>query len=246
MRANFLKLLLEVHKDLPQEGPGSKVSTLRAFSSIKELPYKAQILDIGCGPGRQTIDLSEKIDGTINAIDIFDQYLDQLKVKIKELGLENKIKPFNCPMKKLSFEENIFDLIWSEGAAYLIGFDNALEYWKNFLKPDGYLAVTEIVWLKQDQPQELKQFWQKGYPAIKTIEGNISLIENNGYQIVDHFTLPESDWWNYYNPLIKRINKLKKEASPELLEYIKSEKAEIELYKKYSDYYSYEFFIMRK
>jgi len=245
MDNDFIKLLLEVHNDLPQEGPGSKASTLKAFSLIKDFPDHANILDIGCGPGRQTIDLSEKVNATISAIDIFEQYLDQLRAKIKENGLESKIRALNCPMEKLVFQKESFDLIWSEGAAYLMGFDNALAYWKDFLKPKGYLAVTEIVWLRADQPEEIKRFWQDACLEIKTIEENISLIEKMGYQVIGHFTLPQTDWLNYYNPLKKRIEALKKRKSPALLAYIESEEDEIGQYEKYSDYYGYEFFVLK-
>lgn len=247
MDESFIKLLLEIHKSLPQEGPGSKASTIKALSFIKDsLPSRPKIIDIGCGPGRQTITLAKNIAGEIMAIDIFDQYLEQLKVKTKELALENKITTQNCPMEKLPFDKASFDLIWSEGSAYLMGFENALKYWKEFLKPVGYMAATEVVWLKNNQPNELKQFWTEGYPAIKTIEENMGLIEKSGYQVLGHFTLPADDWWDYYKPLQKRIEILKKDGAPELLEYILSEEMEIEMFEKYSEYYSYEFFIMRK
>ncbi|MFC1771153.1 class I SAM-dependent methyltransferase [Candidatus Margulisiibacteriota bacterium] len=240
-----LKMLLSIHKNLPQEGPGSKKSTLKALSLIPEIPEKLSILDIGCGPGRQTLDLATHTNGQIIALDLFEQYLNQLRSKINELKLSNKIKLEKGSMDNLPFPKNSFDLIWSEGAAYLMGFANALKYWRDFLKPSGYLAVTEIVWITDNIPKELKAFWLENYPGIKSFKENIPIITKLGYKLMGHFTLPESDWHQYYTPLQKRIDILKKDCSPELLEYIKSEQTEIELYQKYSKYYSYEFYVMK-
>jgi ubiquinone/menaquinone biosynthesis C-methylase UbiE len=245
MDDNFIKLLLTVHKDLPQEGPGSKESTLKALSLIKSLPKKPKILDIGCGPGRQTMDLAGATDGKITAIDIFEQYLEQLRKKVKELKLNKRIDVVNCSMEKLNFSPKSFDLIWSEGAIYLMGFEKGLNYWKDFLKPGGYIAVTECSWLKDNPPDEIKQYFDEGYPGMQTVDNNIEIIKRAGHELIGHFTLPKSDWYQYYKPLKARIAKLKQQDDPELSEYLKTEEVEFDLYDKYHEYYGYEFFVMK-
>ncbi|MFH1723006.1 MAG: methyltransferase domain-containing protein [Elusimicrobiota bacterium] len=64
-----IKILFEIHKGLPQEGPGSDVSTKRALSMLPRPRKGLRVLDIGCGPGRQTIELARRIDGKITAVD---------------------------------------------------------------------------------------------------------------------------------------------------------------------------------
>jgi SAM-dependent methyltransferase len=68
----------EIHKDLPREGPGGDVHTWRALAAIRaELPDKPVVLDIGCGPGRQTIALAHYLPGAaVHAIDTHQPYLD--------------------------------------------------------------------------------------------------------------------------------------------------------------------------
>ena len=46
---------------LPQQGPGSDASTLRALRMLGELPDAPRVLDLGCGPGRQTLALARSI-----------------------------------------------------------------------------------------------------------------------------------------------------------------------------------------
>ncbi len=53
-----MELFFEIHSGLPREGPGDDASTRKAFSMVPSLPASPLILDIGCGPGMQTLELS--------------------------------------------------------------------------------------------------------------------------------------------------------------------------------------------
>jgi ubiquinone/menaquinone biosynthesis C-methylase UbiE len=72
------QIFYEVHSNLPGEGPGDNESTGRAFKSLKNLPANPRILDIGCGPGMQTIELAKLSGGQIEALDSHQAFLDQL------------------------------------------------------------------------------------------------------------------------------------------------------------------------
>jgi hypothetical protein len=41
-------------------------------------------------------------------------------------------------------------------------------------------------------PLPLMEFWDEQYPDIKDIESNISIIKNEGFDILSHFTLPKA------------------------------------------------------
>ena len=66
--------------------------------------------------------------------------------------------------------------------------------------------------------------------------------------MVSNFILPKSDWWEYYNPIIERLNALKEIAKGDEIKtlVLQEEENEIDLYRKYSDYFSYAFFVLRK
>ena len=63
MTAKQEKIFFEIHKDIPREGPGSFESTKRAFQLLTGLPEQPVILDVGCGPGKQTLDLAKITKG---------------------------------------------------------------------------------------------------------------------------------------------------------------------------------------
>jgi hypothetical protein len=94
----------------------------------------------------------------------------------------------------------------------------------------------------------LKAFWAKEYPGLQDVEANLRVIRRAGYRLVDHFTLPESDWWdNYYRPIEEKLPVIRKKYQdhPDALSVADMESREIEYYRKYSDYYGYVFYVMK-
>ena len=112
-------------------------------------------------------------------------------------------------MNAMEFEPESFDLIWAEGALYQMGFENGLKKCRELLRKKGSIAVTELVWLKDDPPPGAKE-WAQDYKAIKNIPDNIKLIKKCGYELLGHFTLPARSWFDhFYNPMQLRINELR-------------------------------------
>ena len=82
-----MNIFSEIHCGLPREGPGCNEATKRAFSGIANVPTVASVLDLGCGPEFQTIELSQLLKvskGRITAIDHNETYLEELALKVYE------------------------------------------------------------------------------------------------------------------------------------------------------------------
>jgi hypothetical protein len=129
-----------------------------------------------------------------------------------------------------------------------MGFDSALDTCRELLAPGGYLAATEAVWIRPDPPAECRRCWESEYPAMTDAAGNAAIIERCGFELLGSFTLPESDWWDeYYGPLDARLPRFaeKYAGDPEALRVVDSIREEIEVYREFSDYYGYAFFVMR-
>ena len=141
---DLLELILEYHKGNERQGPGSEEATLKALSFIPYLNEKTKILDIGCGSGGQTITLAKNTTAQITAVDMFPQFLETLMKNAEENNLIGRIVAEEMLMESLTFKENSFDVIWSEGAIYNIGFEKGLSLWRKYLKDNGYIAVSEI------------------------------------------------------------------------------------------------------
>ena len=239
------KIFWEIHRDLPREAPGSDASTLRAFSMLTGLPESPFILDIACGPGAQTIALARATNGKITAVDTHQPFLDDLARRAALVEVADIINPLNVSMFDLKFDKP-FDLVWSEGAIYIIGFERGLREWRRLLKPGGFIAVSEVSWLKPNPPEAARHFWNEAYPGMATVEDNLATQASAGYRSLGHFSLPESDWWdNYYHPMAGRIELLREKYpnNPEAQAILDLEYAEIELYRQYSAWYGYVFYL---
>ncbi len=151
-------------------------------------------------------------------------------------------------MNELDFPASSFDLIWSEGAIYIMGFANGLHKCRPMLKPGGYLMFSEIVYFKEDCPDDLISFWKQECPEMTTVKENLKLIEGAGYRVIDHFPLPEQAWWDsYYTHLEKRvIDFANRPLSDEERDFLQETRFEIELFRKYGNLYGYEYFVMKK
>ena len=244
-----MEYFYEVFEALPRGGPGDNKSTRKAFNTIPKPPKQPLILDIGCGPGVQTIELAKVSKGRIIALDNHQAFLDKLIKKAKEEGHLDHIVPKNKSMLDMNFEESTFDIIWSEGALYFMGFQNGLRRCHQLLKNDGFLAVTEIVYRVSNPPVPLVQYFEKEYPDIKPVKDKLDLIQKERFHLISHFTLPESSWLDsFYLPMEEALTRLNKkyQGNEIALSVFEEMKNEINLYKKYSKFYGYEFFIMQR
>jgi ubiquinone/menaquinone biosynthesis C-methylase UbiE len=244
-----IEYLYELCEALPRCGPGDNEYTRRAFHAIPKPPQHPFILDIGCGSGVQTIELAKISNGKIIALDNHQPFLDKLMERASKQGFEEKITPIHASMLDMDFEEKTFDIIWSEGALYFMGFQNGLKGCHQLLKNKGHLAASELVYTSPDPPDAVIQYLENEYPDIKNIEDNIELIQREGFKLVSHFTLPELAWLNsYYLPMEKELPRFNKkyQGNEIALGVFEGFRNEIDFYRKYSKFYGYEFFVMQK
>jgi ubiquinone/menaquinone biosynthesis C-methylase UbiE/DNA-binding transcriptional MerR regulator len=244
----MMKYFMEMFCQNHRQGPGNKESTLKALNKVN-IPDKPQILDVGCGNGIQTMDLASNLNANIIAIDNHDELLDLAKANFENLESNSDITVQNCSMTALPYDNESFDLIWSEGAIYIMGFEEALKEWKRFIKPEGYLVVSDMGWFSDSPPEEILKYWNTYNPGTKYIHEFKSAIERTGYALIDYFQLPREAWIeNFYEPLQEIVNNMKKkyQNNSEALEVLKSQSEEIAMYKKYGKYYGYFFFVLKK
>jgi len=189
---------------------------------------KPRILDIGCGSGVPTIELARLGQGEVIGIDIDQPALDKLTKKIKEAGFSNRVRAVNCSILDMVFPDESFDIIWSEGSIFVIGFERGIQEWKRFLKPNGFMVIHD----------------EKG-----NVEEKLEQISKCGYKLLGYFILSEDTWrTEYFAPIEKLFAKSQTNYTddPHTLEELNEARSELEVFKKNPECNSSVYFVIQK
>jgi len=244
-----LELICEYYAGLERQGPGSPEITRRALDFVDGLNEGSRIADIGCGTGGQTMVLAQKAPGKITGIDLFPRFIELFNENARKLGLHGKVTGSVGSMDDLRFDENELDLIWSEGAVYNIGFERGLKEWGKFIKPGGYIAVSEVSWFTDTRPREIEDFWIDAYSEIDTLPVKMLQLQASGFIPIACFALPDVCWTeHFYAPQVDvQIAFLEQHAgNAAAAAFIENQRQEQRLYEKYKEYYGYVFYIGKK
>lgn len=243
------QIFFEVFEALPRQGPGNRAGAARALSFCRDLPPSPAIIDLGCGVGRQSLHLAELTSGNIISVDSHAPSIERLRAAVAHRGLSHRISPVVADMARLEQPPASFDLVWSEGALYNLGLENALRLCHRLLRPGGYLAFTDAVWRKENPPPEVKAVFDQEYPGMGQVADVLAAIERGRFSLVDHFTLPDEAWWeDFYTPMQHRIEELrgKYAGNDEALAVLDQIAQEPEMHRRHSEWYAYEFFVLRR
>lgn len=78
---------------------------------LEDRPQNPRILDVGCGPRMQSIELAKMSNGKIDALDNQQLFLADLKRRAEKEGVSGKINALVGDMFSLSYADDSFDLI---------------------------------------------------------------------------------------------------------------------------------------
>jgi len=189
---------------------------------------KPLILDIGCGSGISTLELANLCNGEIIGIDIDQPALNRCNNNITKAKLNDRVRVLYCSMFDMDFPDESFDIIWSEGSIYAIGFERGLREWRRLLKRVGYMVIHD----------------EKGNVSEK-----LEQISSYGYELLGYFKLNEETWWTeYFAPLEQLIGEFhtKRSSDPEIIKELNRAQEEVDFYKRYPECNSSVCFVIKK
>jgi len=189
---------------------------------------KPRILDIGCGSGVSTLELARLTNGEIIGLDIDQNVLNRLNNKIKKTGLSKQVKTLHGSLIDMEFPDESFDIVWSEGSIFVIGFEKGLREWKRFIKPGGFMVIHD---------------------EMGNVEQKLEQIAMSGYELLGYFTLDIDIWRDeYFTPLEKLVNDTREKHTDdrEIFGVLNQAQSEVEFFKNYPERNRSICFVMKK
>jgi SAM-dependent methyltransferase len=231
---------------MDQLGPGSNADTLHVLRLLPRREFGV-VVDAGCGTGRQTIALAQELGTLVHAVDSHQPFLDDLARRARQANVERLVRPHCMDMRDIPRMFEGIDLLWSEGAAYNIGFATALTTWAPALIPGGFAVVSELSWLRSRAPDAVREFFRTGYPDMQGVEHNTATAERAGYTVLATHTLPREAWVDgYYDVLAPRAKALLNHGDAAVRDLAAETVKEIEIFERSEDSYGYVFYVLQR
>lgn len=195
--------LFDFYGALPLQGPGTERETLAMLDLARPaLPEEPTVVDFGCGTGRSSLALARALPrAKILAIDAAPPFIRILRDRAAAEGLGDRVDARVGDMANHGLEPGSVDLVWSEGAAYSVGYQTALAAWRPLLGDDGRCVVSECEWLTDSPPAELVAFWDAEYPEMGDRATNERRAREAGYEVLHRHVLSDEAWDDYYGAI---------------------------------------------
>ncbi|PSB53178.1 class I SAM-dependent methyltransferase [Chamaesiphon polymorphus] len=226
--------------------PGGNEHTRHVLRLLPTQQFRV-IVDAGCGTGRQTMVLAQELSTLVNAVDAHEPFLTDLSGYAKSAGIDRFIQTHCLDMQQIPSVFPQIDLLWSEGAAYNIGFANALTTWAAAIAKNGFAVVSELSWLKEQIPVAVSDFFGSGYPDMKSIPQNLAIAEAAGYTLITTYILPKAAWIEgYYDVLEPRATALVSHPDSSVRNLAIETLKEIDTFNHSEDSYGYVFYVLQR
>lgn len=240
--------LVRLHRGLARQGPGDFGFSASILASLPALPPRPRIADLGCGSGAATLHLAAHFVVPVVAVDLCIEFLEDLQARAFDGGLAELVRPVEDDIGALDdWPDACLDLLWSEGAAYNLGFEQALTRWRRLLDEGAIAVVSEFTLFSEEIPAEVLEWWREAYPGVANEEENLARARRAGYSVLATQRLPAEAWWrNYYGPLQDRIAMLEEEGIDEVMAaVIDDTEREMALFREHSAHFGYTFYVLQ-
>lgn len=243
-QADTIAALIALHRGLPRQGPGDAGFTRAILADLPPLPPAPRIADLGCGSGAGALALAAFYRAKVTAVDAAAEFIAELREHARQAGLDHLVQGVCADMGALAWPAGSLDLLWSEGSAYTLGFQEALTRWRPLMASGGLAVVSELSWFGEERPGPAQAFWKLAYPGMGDEEQNILRAGRAGFETLFTRRLPRDAWWmNYYGPLRERLREL--EITPLNRSVVQECEEEMALFERFGDFYGYTFYVLR-
>jgi SAM-dependent methyltransferase len=185
--------------------PAGKEFTLTAgyFAGVNPA---SRILDLGCGYGDGACTIANQFRCRVEAIDINPENIDFSRQLAIERSVSHLITFQTQDINEADFSKDPSDLVLAEGGVLsFINRSNGLKKAASWLVSRGYFAFSDLVFLSEKTPDEIKNIFEDKVYHYETESSYRELIKDAGFDIQLMCLVPQSGWDNYYAHISRRL-----------------------------------------
>ncbi len=157
------------------------------LASAAELRPGMKILDVGGGLGGPARTLAVEFGCDVTVADLTESYIEAGRLITEKLHLESMVRFIQTDALNLPFEQNSFDLVWTQNSGMNISDKRGLyEGFNRVLHPGGKLAFQEPM-LGINRPILFPVMWAEGETTsfLKSPEEMELIIQSAGFDVLE-------------------------------------------------------------
>ncbi|MCW4009230.1 MAG: class I SAM-dependent methyltransferase [Candidatus Bathyarchaeota archaeon] len=183
--------------------------TLLAAGKLAGMSPEKSVLDLGCGKGFPSLLWASLFGVSVEGYDLGESYVAYANARAKLLNLEDKVR-FFCQDLQTFHCTGTYDFVASLGIelSWLGGRTQALNRFKDMLKPDGAVILTEPVWRQRPVPPQVHKAFGTKEDSFLTLPETQKLFHEAGFEELGCFVSSKQDWELYVRPVFVTMQKL--------------------------------------
>jgi cyclopropane fatty-acyl-phospholipid synthase-like methyltransferase len=185
--------------------PAGKEFTLAAgyFAGINPA---SRILDLGCGYGDGSCNMAQQFRCKVIALDISEENIGFARRLAETKSVSHLITFETKDLLGTDFSDEPFELILAEGGVFsFVSRSKGLEKAASWLLPRGWLAFSDLIFLSEKIPEEVKNIFEDNTYHYESETSYRTLLRNAGFDIHLMCLVPQSGWDNYYAHMARRL-----------------------------------------
>ncbi|MCD1294350.1 class I SAM-dependent methyltransferase [Methanocella sp. CWC-04] len=192
--------------DFDYLAPGGRSFTITS-GLISKLNKRSRVLEIASGRGEAACALAGEFGCRVEGFDLDPNMVEYSRQKAEALGIPDLVSFDVIDGRDLDFGKGKYNLILAEGGALTyIGREDGVEKCAELLKDNGYLALTDLIYIKVDVDKRVRDVYEEGvYSYLNEIDYR-KLLERNGLEIIHLSMVPQSAWDRYYISMRRKIS----------------------------------------
>jgi ubiquinone/menaquinone biosynthesis C-methylase UbiE len=160
------------------------ISATAELAELLAISSKSRVLDVGSGLGGPSRYLAYRFGCHVSGVDLSDSYCRAAKMIARLMNLEDEVSYYTADARALPFENETFDIVWTQHASMNIEDKSGLyREVARVLKRGGYLALYDIVQSKGG-PLHFPVPWARepGLSHLRTPEEMLQVLTQSGFE----------------------------------------------------------------